>query len=61
VITIAVLFVTFLAGAITGAIVLVRAAICREESNDSLLRKADTRSAAATRRLVGFYTDVPQR
>src|ERR1700722_4945967 len=59
VITIAVLFVTFLAGAITGAIVLVGAAICREESNAPLLRKADPRAVPATRRIVGFHTDVP--
>lgn len=60
-ITIAVLIVTFAAGAMAGAIVLFRAGIAREEADNSLLRKPPTRAAAATRRIVDFKTQIPQR
>jgi len=60
-ITIATLAATLLTGAIAGAIVLICASITREESNHSLFRKPATRASAATRRIVGFTTDQPQR
>jgi hypothetical protein len=60
-ITIAILVATFLTGTIAGAIVLICVSIGREESRHSLMHKPPTRAAAATRRVVGFTTDVPQR
>lgn len=60
-ITIAVLVVTFAAGVMVGAIILLRAGIVREEADKSLLRPPTTRAAATTRRIVGFKTQVPQR
>ncbi|HVB44416.1 MAG TPA: hypothetical protein VNF47_17190 [Streptosporangiaceae bacterium] len=60
-ITIAILVATFLTGGIAGAIVLICACIGREESRHSLMRKPAGRACAATRRIVGFTTDVPQR
>lgn len=60
-ITIAILVVTFIAGAMAGAIALIRAGIAREETDYSLLRKPSTRAAAATRRIVDFRTEIPQR
>lgn len=58
-IIIAVLIVTFAAGAMAGAIVLLRAGIAREEADNSLLRKPSTRAAAATRRILDFKTQIP--
>jgi hypothetical protein len=60
-ITIAILAATFLTGTMAGVILLVCASIGREEASHSLLRKPPSRAAAATRRLVGFTTDQPQR
>lgn len=58
-ITIAILIATFLVGAITGAIVLLRAGIRREESDNSLFSAPRTRASAATRRIVDLKTQAP--
>lgn len=60
-ITIAVLVVTFALGAMASAILLLRAGIASEEANNSLLRQPPTRAAAATRRILDFRTQIPQR
>lgn len=59
-ITIMILAAVFAVGAIAGAITLVCLSIGREESESSLYRKAPTRGAAATRRLLGWHGPVPQ-
>jgi hypothetical protein len=60
-IIIVVVAAAFLAGAIAGVIVLLRAGIAREESDHSLLAEPATRAGAATRRMVGLYVRFPQR
>ncbi len=42
-------------GATVGTLALVCASIGREESGDTLYRKPPTRSAAMTRRLLGWH------
>lgn len=59
-ITIAILIATFLAGAITGAIVLLRTGITREESDNSLFSAPRTRASAVTRRIVDLKTEAPE-
>lgn len=54
-ITIVILAVVFVAGAIAGIVALVCLSIHREESSNSLYRPAPTRGAAATRRLLGWH------
>jgi hypothetical protein len=54
-ITFVILAVVFMAGAIAGVIALICLSIRREESGNSLYRKAPTRGAAATRRLLGWH------
>jgi hypothetical protein len=53
--TFVILAVVFAAGVIAGIIALVCMSIRREESGNSLYRKAPTRAAAATRRLLGWH------
>jgi len=60
-ITVIVLAVVFIAGAATGIGVILRLGIRREESDYSLYRKPPTRSAAVTRRILGWHTDVPHQ
>lgn len=60
-ITITALIVTFIAIVIATSIVVLRTAIAREENDNSLLGKPATRTAAVTRRLVDFSTELPQR
>jgi hypothetical protein len=55
----AILAVTFIAGAIAGAIGLVSLGIAREESNGSLRRAAPTRTTAATRRVLDYSHQLP--
>lgn len=54
-IAIAVLAVVFAAGALAGIVAMLRLGIAREESRRSFRSYPDTRSAAATRRVLGLY------
>ncbi len=54
-VTLAVLGVVFLAGAIAGILALVCMSINREESRDSLRKTPPSRAARATRRLLGWH------
>lgn len=56
---IAVLAVVFAVGALAGIIAMLRLGIAREESRRSLRGYPDTRSATATRRVLGLYVGVP--
>jgi hypothetical protein len=56
-ITISILAVTLLAGALAGAIAMLRAGIAREESDKSLLGKPVTRASALTRWIVDLHTE----
>lgn len=58
-ITIVILAVVFVSGVIAGIIALVCLSIGREESSYSLYRKAPTRGAAATRRMLGWHGVPP--
>jgi hypothetical protein len=59
-ITIAIVAIAFIAGAIAGVIALLRAGIAREESENSLRDEPPTRTSAATRHLVGLYVRMPK-
>ena len=50
-----------LAGAMAGAIALLRAGIAREEADNSLLSGPKTRASAATRRIVDLKIEAPLR
>lgn len=58
-ITFALIVATFIAGMVAGVVILLRAGIAREESDHSLLGKPSTRTARATRRIVGLYVRTP--
>lgn len=58
-IAVAILVCAFLAGAMAGVIVLLRAGIAREESDFSLRDEPSTRASAVTRRMVGLYARMP--
>jgi hypothetical protein len=59
-ITVAIVAVAFVAGAVAGVIALLRAGIAREESENSLRDEPPTRSSAVTRRIVGLYVRMPK-
>jgi uncharacterized protein YneF (UPF0154 family) len=59
-ITIAIVVVAFIVGAIAGAIALVRAGIAHEESESSLRREPPTLTSAVARRMVGLYVRMPK-
>lgn len=54
-VTIVILGIVFLCGATVGVLALVCTSIGGEESDDSLYKAPPTRSAAATRRLLGWH------
>lgn len=53
------ILVAFLAGAIAGVLVLLRVGMASEERERPLFYAPATRSAAATRRVVGLYVTPP--
>jgi hypothetical protein len=59
-ITIAIVAAAFVASVTVGVIGFVRAGIVREERDQSLLDIPATRSAVATRRLIGLYVRSPR-
>lgn len=54
------ILVAFLAGAMAGLIVLLRVGMASEERDKPLFYEPATRSAAATRRIVGLYVAPPR-
>jgi hypothetical protein len=58
-IAVALLAIAFAAGALAGVAVLLRLGISREDSRRSLRGYPETRSAAATRRVLGLYASMP--
>ncbi len=56
-IIIAIAMTTFLAAALAGAILMLRAGIAREESDKSLLGRPTTRASAVTRWIVDLRTE----
>lgn len=60
-ITATILAVTFLAGVITGVLVLMRLAIGRERRDGRFSREAPTRLAAAARIVGGLHVTMPEQ
>jgi hypothetical protein len=58
-IIIAITVTAFLGGVIVGVVALLRAGISREESDHSLRGGPQTRTATATRRVIGLYVRTP--
>jgi hypothetical protein len=58
-IAVAVLAITFAAGVTAGIAALLRLGIAREERHRSLRAQPGTRSAAATRQVLGLYVRMP--
>ncbi len=59
--TVITILVAFLAGAITGVLVLLRVGMASEDRDKPLFYEPPTRSAAATRRVVGLYVTPSPR
>jgi hypothetical protein len=59
-IIVAILAVAFIAGVITGIVVLLCASIAREDDDKSLMRRPPTRAAATTRRVIGWHGSMPE-
>jgi hypothetical protein len=59
-IVIAILAVTFLAGALFGALVVLRLGAGRDDQDGWLPGAPPTPAAAASRRLTGLWVNVPQ-
>ena len=57
---ISIIAAAFLVGSITTVIALLRVGIAREESGQSILDRPPTRSAAATRSIVGLHVRAPR-
>jgi hypothetical protein len=54
-VTLAILAVVFMSGAVAGVLVLICTSIKREDSRNSLYETPPNRAAAGTRKLVGWY------